>query len=1257
MLTRESLSLRKYPPLFRCDLLSNVRINYPFLGRAELIKLHSKVAYHRDQCDSDGALQVQAMLVQRVGIKESPEGTPPDAVLRGPFRRSESIGLQSARKPKQVNSIGGETDVDSVDTKQNENGSDEGEDKDDTENRDEDLLPLSIPFTGAWFEDDQFNTEYKPKGSQKLRGLRFHQWENMAGSKFYQLQAEAKDVDPGSYFVSFLCCKHSWDTSPSVNEPSAIQVSTSVTTPDFVGALPYTATRRVPLASYLKTNEWGHIVGGVVAVPIGAAGTVRATLHAEEQGWWRSGLITHSMVLTKLSDGQAQPILQPKILKSEPTFNTNAFLPSTSKAKDVSSRGDDNRVEDDDDVSRISNTSASPNSSTTILGGTPMPSKLFESTMSPVVGAEGGVVTRVDSQSKLEILELQRQVWRSQEETRHTREKLDVALASMNDVTSERRARESKAREERLIEVRALRDEIDRLQNEVEESRDLEKRYSSIEAQLRKSESEARRQGDRAFKALKEDQILRSNLEDARRDAAESRVVADNLTMKNNELRSNLDSTKAQHNELKLVADADRSRLEGIIADTEVLLKEKEELLVESKEEEQKKANLHQDAEKRLIDTENQLLKQQKMLLAAQHQLKIFESGQVASSPVGKFSGGGGSGTRSLDDASAKQMDGLLSFLTTMTTDRGFDSILFEVAEKGASILSAAHIIVFKVDRQGRSMFAWGGDEDFTVPYRGAKGGLAAKCASECQPMRVDDVASDSRAVAHEKEFEPRDNEDDEAVPTKSIMCTPVTYFDEDEEESAAAVIEYYNKLDQNGKAIPFTLRDEIIAGKIATVLGSCIKSDDLAMDVIMEEDEEDEEDDDEPEKEKSPEQLKRDLTKANLKIAELERKIENLEKNGVVGTKKVQKSGPPSRAARKKKGQAIIQRSVSIETGKLVEIKRYEKDDLAQNLILNTLKKNPIYCKFENCTPNELDQVVGAFEPLDVPKGVNLISQGERGDYFYIIESGTFKILINLPDGTQKQVAIFKPGQGVGELALIQDAPRAATVKAACVARVWRLKRENCDIVTFLRKKRNERCIKYMGSIKIPAAARASILGTESNTAATDCTLKDLLSESEIDGLVAQLTEEVFEPGMCIMQQGQRGDELFIIEEGVVDILIANAEELKTGQLGKKVAEIKDGTVFGEKALLGGDKRNASCVAQTRIKAFRLAREDFEKAIGSLAELLGKQGGPGEAVASSPGTAIRYEEIPVRELQNIQITKDLTIVSYFLMLQKFSIS
>ena len=34
------------------------------------------------------------------------------------------------------------------------------------------------------------------------------------------------------------------------------------------------------------------------------------------------------------------------------------------------------------------------------------------------------------------------------------------------------------------------------------------------------------------------------------------------------------------------------------------LLKEKEELLAESKEEEQKKANLHQDAEKRLINTE-----------------------------------------------------------------------------------------------------------------------------------------------------------------------------------------------------------------------------------------------------------------------------------------------------------------------------------------------------------------------------------------------------------------------------------------------------------------------------------------------------------------------------------------------------------------------------------------------------------------------------------------------------------------------------
>ena len=1155
---------------------------------------------------------MQASLVQRYDIAESPDGDPPAPCLVGPFRGSGSVGMEKRKV---------------------EGAAAEGEDGGDGNNADEEdkgddpvsePLLSSVPFDGQWYDDEQFTKPYNPTGHRRLRGLRFHQWMNIADMKFYQLKAEVADVEPGSWFVSLLCCRHSWDPEPSSDEPSALIATTSIETPKHVQALPYSAKRRIPLASSLRENTWGHIVAGVVAVPLGATATVRATVHAEEQGWWRSGLVVHSMLITKLAGGIAQPILPKHVLKSEPDFKSTGLLSPTAN---LTGRMADNDTPTSPAASDTSDVTAQHDQT-----------RLFDATMSPVLGATGGVIERGNAQSKLEMLELRKQLWRSQEETREVRSKLDVALVNTTHATSERREREEKARQDRRTEVTALRSEITRLQEEVEESRDLQRRYSSIEAQLRKSESEARRQGDRAFKAMKEDQTLRNTLEDVRREASENRLKADAAVLKQNELRGNFDAIRKELNEHKLVAEADKARRDGIISDQEVLIKEKEELMKDAKEEIDTKSKVVMELSQKSQELESGLIKANKNMLSLQRTVKMHEAGAAGGGGGGGgiMSGGGGP-SRAPDDASAKQMDGVLAFLGTMCTDRGFDSVLFELADKGAAMLGASHAIVFKVDKKGRSLFSWGGDEDLNVQYRGGKGGLVGLAATQVQPIRVENVEADGRAIDHELEFEARD--DDEPQPAKSIMCSPITYFDEDGEETAAAVIEFYNKLSPSRKPIPFTLRDEIIAGTIASTVGTFVKVDDLAMDAIMEEDEEDS-DDDEPEVERTPEQLKRDLTKANLKIAELERKVAELEKNGVVGTKmKVAKSGPPSRAARKKKGQAIIQRSVAIETGKLVEIKRYDKEDYVQELILSTLKKNPIYCKFENCTPHELDQVVGAFEPHDVQKGVNLITQGEGGDFFYIIESGTFKILINLPDGTQKQVAIFKPGQGVGELALIQDAPRAATVQASTAARVWRLKRENCDIVTFLRKKRNELCIRYMGSIKIPASARVSLTGDPAAAeGAKDCTLKDLISESAIDGLVAQLTEEVFEPGVCVMQQGQRGDELFIIEEGVVDILIANAEQLKTGELGRKVAEIKDGTVFGEKALLGGDKRNASCVAQTRVKAFRLARENFEKALGSVAELLSNQ----EANAAG----MKIEDIPLRALQPFDIGKDLKVVS-----------
>lgn len=62
----------------------------------------------------------------------------------------------------------------------------------------------------------------------------------------------------------------------------------------------------------------------------------------------------------------------------------------------------------------------------------------------------------------------------------------------------------------------------------------------------------------------------------------------------------------------------------------------------------------------------------------------------------------------------------------------------------------------------------------------------------------------------------------------------------------------------------------------------------------------------------------------------------------------------------------------------------------------------------------------------------------GQEGDYFYIIDKGTFTVLVN-----SKQVAQLGDGKSFGELALLYNSPRQATVRAETSATLYSLDRE----------------------------------------------------------------------------------------------------------------------------------------------------------------------------------------------------------------------
>ncbi|MEM9532951.1 MAG: cyclic nucleotide-binding domain-containing protein [Pseudomonadota bacterium] len=85
------------------------------------------------------------------------------------------------------------------------------------------------------------------------------------------------------------------------------------------------------------------------------------------------------------------------------------------------------------------------------------------------------------------------------------------------------------------------------------------------------------------------------------------------------------------------------------------------------------------------------------------------------------------------------------------------------------------------------------------------------------------------------------------------------------------------------------------------------------------------------------------------------------------------------------------------------------------------------------------IERMFERFELITVIPGRTVISEGEDGDYFYVIKNGEFQVHKNI-DGQEKLVATLNEGDSFGEDALTSNEPRNATVKARTAGQLMRL-------------------------------------------------------------------------------------------------------------------------------------------------------------------------------------------------------------------------
>lgn len=230
----------------------------------------------------------------------------------------------------------------------------------------------------------------------------------------------------------------------------------------------------------------------------------------------------------------------------------------------------------------------------------------------------------------------------------------------------------------------------------------------------------------------------------------------------------------------------------------------------------------------------------------------------------------------------------------------------------------------------------------------------------------------------------------------------------------------------------------------------------------------------------------------------------------------------------------------------------------------------------------NQLEIVVDAMFERKCPAGDSIIKQGEDGDNFYIVSDGECECYVAFNGKPATLVKTYSKGEAFGELALMYNCPRAATVKAKTDVSLWAMDRLTFrQVLMDTTASKRQRYEQFLEGISLLSS----------------------LDRYERAKVSDALVERVYEDGEYIIKQGERGDNFYILEEGAARA----TKSIKGSNQPLEVMRMKPGDYFGELALLNDAPRAANVIAIGRVKVACLDRSSFTRLLGPCEEILSR--------------------------------------------------
>jgi len=242
----------------------------------------------------------------------------------------------------------------------------------------------------------------------------------------------------------------------------------------------------------------------------------------------------------------------------------------------------------------------------------------------------------------------------------------------------------------------------------------------------------------------------------------------------------------------------------------------------------------------------------------------------------------------------------------------------------------------------------------------------------------------------------------------------------------------------------------------------------------------------------------------------------------------------------------------------------------LRRDELVETLKGTIL---FGGLSAEEVEALAARFHPAAYEMGEVLIRQGDEGDKFFVIQTGTVEVLAEDPEGGQRVLAYLRSGDYFGEIALLANVPRTATVRAVTPVGLYSLVREDFEEATVAIGSSSEQMVDTIMDIRrlrgIPIFKGRS--------------------EGELSVLLTKLELRTWNPEAVVFQQGDAGDKFYVIRSGEVAIEVSD-----NGGPAREVATLRGGEYFGEIALVSEVPRTASARVKAEAELWALAKDDF---------------------------------------------------------------